>query len=106
MDIPSGPPLGILPYEYTSSGFTLKGGDRLLVLTDGVFDAKNKNGQRLGFDHLVTFVKEQRQQETLANAILDYVADFSNGAETSDDITLVELKWQASQLPSMRMLYE
>ncbi|MEO5359723.1 MAG: SpoIIE family protein phosphatase [Nitrospirota bacterium] len=94
MDIPSGPPLGIIQYEYTSSGFTLQSGDRLLILTDGVFDAKNKNGERLGFGRLVAYVKEHREKESLVQAILDYLHDFSNGAETSDDITLVELKWK------------
>ncbi|MBF0318256.1 MAG: SpoIIE family protein phosphatase [Nitrospirae bacterium] len=94
MDIPSGPPLGILSYEYTSSDFSLKSGDSLLILTDGVFDAKNPKGERLGFERLVAHVKEYRQKETLVQAIIDFVNDFSNGAEKSDDITLVELKWQ------------
>ncbi|MBF0458740.1 MAG: SpoIIE family protein phosphatase [Nitrospirae bacterium] len=94
MDIPSGPPLGILQYEYISSGFTLKSGDRLLILTDGVFDVINANGERLGFKHLVAYIKEHREKETLVQAIVDYVHDFSDGAEMPDDITLVELKWQ------------
>ncbi|MBF0555748.1 MAG: SpoIIE family protein phosphatase [Nitrospirae bacterium] len=94
MDIPSGPPLGILQYEYTSSEFTLKSGDSLLILTDGVFDAKNTSGERLGFECLVSFVKEHREKDTFVQAIIDFVQDFSNGAEMSDDITLVELKWQ------------
>ncbi|MCG6552343.1 MAG: SpoIIE family protein phosphatase, partial [Candidatus Magnetominusculus sp. LBB02] len=73
MEIPSGPPLGILQYEYKSSEFTLKTGDRLLVLTDGAFDAKNTDGQRLGFERLAGFVNDNRHKEALVQAVIDYV---------------------------------
>ena len=46
VSVPSGPPLGIVPGEYPSTGLSLQKGDKLVLLTDGVFDAKNREGQR------------------------------------------------------------
>ncbi len=40
----AGPPLGIIPAEYPVTTMSLEKGDRLLLLTDGVFDAKDRVG--------------------------------------------------------------
>ena len=60
MDILSGPPLGILPLEYPGKSLSLNEGDTLLLVTDGVFEAKNKEGKRIGFERLVEFVKDRK----------------------------------------------
>ncbi|OGP63980.1 MAG: hypothetical protein A2169_12895 [Deltaproteobacteria bacterium RBG_13_47_9] len=93
MDIPSGPPLGILPIDYPVTGISLKKGDRLLLLTDGVFEARNKEGQRMGFEELVKFIKRHQDENHLVQKIMGCVNDFSKGMERADDLTLVELKW-------------
>jgi sigma-B regulation protein RsbU (phosphoserine phosphatase) len=93
MSLPGGPPLGIIPTEYPSSSFTLGRGDRLLLMTDGVFDAKNRDGQRLGFDTVVKFVKAHTHEEQLIDRLVDFVDDFSGRVDRADDLTLVELKW-------------
>lgn len=95
MDILSGPPLGILPVEYPSTDLSLRKGDRLLFLTDGVFDAKNREGERLGFEKTVDFIKNHRNEERLMEKIVDYVNDFSKGVEQADDLTMVEVRWGA-----------
>jgi len=95
MSIEGGPPLGIISTEYPSDVFTLRGGDRLLLMTDGVFDAKDGDGQRLGFDTVVKFVKAHIYEEQLIDRLVDYVDDFSGMADRADDLTIVELKWGA-----------
>jgi sigma-B regulation protein RsbU (phosphoserine phosphatase) len=92
VSVPSGPPLGILAQEYPSSSLELNRGDRLLLLTDGVFDAKNRDGARLGFETLVRFVKAHASKDQLTGMIVDFIADFSGGAERADDLTLVEVR--------------
>ncbi len=92
MEVPSGPPVGILPVEYQTAEVSLKKGDRLLFLTDGAFDAKNKKGERIGFEKLAEFVKGQSKEEQLIDKIIDYVNNFSQGLEMADDLTLVEVK--------------
>ena len=93
MDVLAGPPLGIIPAEYPSTTLFLNEGDRLLLFTDGFFEAKDKEGKRLGFDTLVEFVKTHRNSDNLLQALVDFVNDFSRGTEMADDLTLVELKW-------------
>jgi len=94
MATPSDPPLGIVPVDYSFDTMSLKNGDRLILLTDGVFEAKNKNGQRIGFDNLVSFIKKHAtDKENLLDSITDYVHKFSKGVERADDLTIVEVKF-------------
>ena len=95
MNVASGPPLGILPTEYPSTEISLKKGDRILFLTDGVFEAKNKEGKRIGFEKLVSFIKEHMGEDNLIQKVVDYVNDFSKGLARADDLTIVELSWDA-----------
>jgi sigma-B regulation protein RsbU (phosphoserine phosphatase) len=87
----SGPPLGIVPDEYPSSTLSLHKGDKLLMLTDGVFDAKSTEGQRIGFNTIVRFIKKHKDEKHLADVVTDYVRVFSKGAEMADDLTIVEV---------------
>lgn len=95
MSVQSGPPLGIMPLEYPVEALQLQKGDRVLFLTDGVFDAKNKAGERLGFEAIVEFIKKYRNDGQLVKRIVDYVDDFSRGMERADDLTMVEILWNA-----------
>lgn len=91
--LPSGPPLGIVPTEYPMTVVPLENGDRLLFLTDGVFDAKNGGGERIGFEKIVEFVKGNMHDDALVHKIVGYVEDFSRGTERADDLTIVEIRW-------------
>jgi sigma-B regulation protein RsbU (phosphoserine phosphatase) len=93
MEVQSGPPLGIMPLEYPTVSFTLSRGDRLVMLTDGVFDAKNKTGERLGFDTLINFIKNHYDDKQLVQGIVGAIDIFSKGTGRADDLTLVELLW-------------
>jgi len=96
MDVASGPPLGILPIEYSSTEISLKKGDRLIFLTDGVFEAKNKEGKRMGFEKLARFIKEHIDEGNLIQKVVDYVNNFSKGLARADDLTIVELSWDTA----------
>jgi len=93
MTVQAGPPLGIIPADYPATTISLEKGDRLLLLTDGVFDAKDKIGQRLGFENLVRFINARRKEKELVNVVIEYVDNFSKGAERADDVTILELRW-------------
>jgi sigma-B regulation protein RsbU (phosphoserine phosphatase) len=97
MSAEAGPPLGIIPAEYHTTTIFLEEGDRLLLLTDGVFEAKNRMGQRLGFENLVSFVNTRRKERALIQVIMEYIDDFSEGAERADDVTMVELSWSENR---------
>lgn len=93
VSVDSGPPLGIIPDDYPLSKITLNKGDRLILLTDGVFEAKNKKGQRIGFDNFVSFVKDHAKERQLIAKITDYVNTFSKCIDMADDLTVVEVKF-------------
>ncbi len=93
VSVDSGPPLGIIPDDYPLSKITLNKGDRLILLTDGVFEAKNKKGQRIGFDNFVSFVKDHAKERQLVAKITDYVNTFSKCIDMADDLTVVEVKF-------------
>jgi sigma-B regulation protein RsbU (phosphoserine phosphatase) len=93
MSVPSGPPLGIVPTDYPSSSISLSSGDRLVLFTDGVFDAKDTGGRRIGFDNIVAFIKKHKSEPDLVNRLLAYINEFVQEADSADDITVVEVKW-------------
>lgn len=92
MNVPSGPPLGIIPVDYPTAEFSLEKGDRLLLLTDGVFEAKNRGGEWVGFEKLVGFIKKHKNEDRLVQRIIDFVNSFSEGVERADDLTIVEIQ--------------
>jgi sigma-B regulation protein RsbU (phosphoserine phosphatase) len=91
ISVPSGPPLGIIPADYSSSRLSIQKGDKLILLTDGVFDAKNREGQRIGFDAIVNLIQKHAGEKKLIDVITGYVQTFSKGAERADDLTIVEI---------------
>lgn len=95
MMVDSGTPLGIMPTKYPVASLQMQGGDRVLLLTDGVFDAKNSAGERIGFDPVVAFIRKHSEDQHLVRKIVDYVDEFAKGMERADDLTMVEIWWNA-----------
>jgi sigma-B regulation protein RsbU (phosphoserine phosphatase) len=93
MDVEAGPPIGILSEDYPKTDISIEKGDRLILLTDGAFEARNKLGQMIGFEKLVLFIKEHMHEEQLLKMICDYVDSFIGDMERTDDLTLVELRF-------------
>lgn len=93
LDLPKGPPVGILPVTYPQAVVKMKPGDRMVLLTDGAFDAKDIKGNRLGFEKLVKFVQQNTGEKNMLDAIVKHVNDFSAGAERADDLTIVEIDY-------------
>lgn len=89
----SGTPLGIIDEKYSKENITLQRGDRVILLTDGVFDVKNREGERIGFDNIVQFIEKNMKEDELLNMLTEHVEKFSNGTERADDLTIVELKF-------------
>jgi len=93
MNVEAGPPLGIMDIDYPVTSISMKQGNRLLLLTDGAFEAKNREGQRMGFDDLTAFVKNHYHEERLLEMIQEQINIFSKGMDRADDLTLVELRF-------------
>ncbi|NCC53063.1 MAG: GAF domain-containing protein, partial [Spartobacteria bacterium] len=96
--IPSGGmALGLLPEieDMTSeASFSLSPGDKVLLYTDGVTEAMNPQREEFGFESLLAAVQEGGSLpiEELSRSIRSRVAAFTQGAEQSDDITLLVME--------------
>jgi sigma-B regulation protein RsbU (phosphoserine phosphatase) len=66
-------------------------GDRLIMVSDGIVDARNAADERYGADRLAEVVKScaGAAAETLATTIMDQVLAFQGDAPQFDDITLL-----------------
>ena len=80
--------------DYHVASLKLDHGDALLLFTDGVTEAMNTQFEEFGEQRLEQTLKGQKQcscQQTV-EAIKSDVAAFTDGAEQSDDITILALK--------------
>jgi sigma-B regulation protein RsbU (phosphoserine phosphatase) len=92
MDLSSGPPLGIVPADYSSSAITLAEGGGAVFLTDGVFDAKDREGKRIGLEKVIDFVRRHSHEPDLPDLIAAYVRELSGKERQTDDLTVVEVR--------------
>jgi phosphoserine phosphatase RsbU/P len=92
--------LGMFPEAaYSSVEIRVGPGDRCLLYTDGVFEAKNAAQEEFGKSRCKEFLETQRDipAARFANALLDSIAGFSghnSGCAQEDDITLLVLDFQ------------
>ena len=78
-------------YPFTEQSMTLEHGEQMIVFTDGVTEAENKQKELLGFDRLL----EQLQaihQPIDDKTVYDVVCRFSADAVQSDDIAIMNIK--------------
>lgn len=94
VELPGGPPLGILPEAaYPETTLALEQGDILLLLTDGVLESMNARGDTFGLSRLTEVMEAAGAHgRTLFHPVLDAVEAFSGGRR-HDDLTVVELRW-------------
>lgn len=90
--------LGGLPnMKFKAETLQLKEGDRLFLYTDGVNEAQNRAGEFYGDDRLTAVLNRELQSPSDAlNQIKTDVAEFTQGAEQSDDMTMLELLYCGS----------
>jgi phosphoserine phosphatase RsbU/P len=92
--------LGMFPEaEYSSVEIALAEGDRCLLYTDGLFEAKNAEQEEFGKSRCKETLESERDLPAarFANALLDRIARFSGHGEArarEDDITLLVLDFR------------
>lgn len=95
---PAGPPLCVLDdYAYPTGGLTLRPGDGLCLITDGVTDAANAKGEMLGRDQVAALLAQApvgAAPSALLERIQSSVGAFVDGADPADDLTLLAIRWR------------
>ncbi len=89
-----GLPLGIFSgFSFEEEEIKLKEGDLLLLYTDGLVEAKGKEGRRFSTERLYKLVKEGPEDAAgLGKRIAQKIKLFSLGKPPSDDLTVVTIK--------------
>jgi phosphoserine phosphatase RsbU/P len=91
----TGKPIGMFCQErYSSTQVTLGKGDRLLLYTDGLSEARNQHDREYGDDRLPLLLGECHQLPAgaLVNRLLADVSEFSLARPRSDDLTLMAIE--------------
>ena len=90
-----GIPIGIVPdFSYEAQEFSLKKGDRIVFLTDGLFEVHRANGEMLGMNRLKAQATSLAALDNPEFCIemLDYVRQFSGDSPATDDRTLLAVQ--------------
>ena len=83
IDVPGGLPLGFLPeVAYEEVRLYLHPGDRVLLISDGVVEARRPSGELFGFDRV----------HNLSNQSAFYIADAARSFGQQDDITVLTVR--------------
>jgi sigma-B regulation protein RsbU (phosphoserine phosphatase) len=91
----TGLPVGMFCQEsYTSTQVKVGKGDRLLLYTDGLSEARNSYDVEYGEGRLLSILNKSHQlpANALIHKVLDDVREFSSGRPMSDDLTLMAIE--------------
>ena len=84
--------LGVLPdQEFSSTPLKVEKGDRLIVYTDGITEAKDDADEEFGIARLIEAVKKASDTSAgdVAHSIIAAVTEYTGGKEPNDDMTLL-----------------
>ncbi len=97
LEVDGGPPLCVLEhFPYTADRVRLQSDDTLVLITDGVTEAHDREQQLYGHARALAYLAARRQHghgrqsvEAICRGFYDDVKTFTNGAHLYDDITIV-----------------
>ncbi len=90
-----GAPLGILAESrFVQKSLQLAAGDYLIIFTDGVVEAKNRDAKQYSMERLRTTLKRPwPSPQALVEHLMQDVQHFTEGTAQHDDQTVVALRW-------------
>lgn len=104
----SAPPAGVLvESRYYQNEIGLRGNDWLFLFSDAVYEIKQADGSRLGFEGLVALLDSIRLHEIsdFYHQLMHKLVTINGGEEFDDDLTLILLKQNdAGKTPTQRVL--
>lgn len=91
----SGPALGLIEeFSYVTGTTPIEPGDRAILFTDGIYEARNAEGDEWGQDRLrAVFARHaDRGCPELLSTVMEAVKAFGGGGAFEDDVCLVSLE--------------
>lgn len=92
IELDAGLPLGVSDeVEYDNVLFNLEEGDKIILFTDGLFEARNSDNQEFGIERVKMMISQEgiKKSEELLGSIANEVNKFSLRCGQHDDITLI-----------------
>jgi sigma-B regulation protein RsbU (phosphoserine phosphatase) len=79
---------------YQQDTLQLEQGDALVMFTDGVTEAMNPEREEFGVQRLNDSLQDaaMRSPQEIIDTVKDDIKTFANGADQSDDITMLVIK--------------
>lgn len=96
-------PLGIVSsseLKIPIENIETKTGDRILLATDGVVEARSPDGNLFGQKRLEKLIASNEENRSVVETVKDALAIFCKDAPQDDDISIVEIPCQPSLLSS------
>ena len=90
-----GAPLGITrDTRFIPRTLQLQSGDYLVSFTDGIVEAKNREGKQYAMEHLSKKLERQwSSPQELVDFVIQDVQNFTDGTHPHDDLTIIALRW-------------
>jgi sigma-B regulation protein RsbU (phosphoserine phosphatase) len=92
-------PVGLVPEaEYTAACLKLEPGDTLVLFSDGVTEAMDRDENLFGVPRLKEILSGQTEcpLDQIKKCVLDAVDNFTRGAHQADDLTLLIVRYKAT----------
>jgi serine phosphatase RsbU (regulator of sigma subunit) len=85
-------------FEYPAQRYRLAPGDSLCLVTDGISEAMNAQGELYGVERLDALLAQTHGMgpEALVSAVREDVRRHVGDAEPSDDLTLLVVRWNGT----------
>ena len=92
-----GPPLSVVPgFLYNCESLTMEKGDTLVIVSDGITEAQSPAGDFFGSARIADVLKNWAGTAVISeasNALLAEVRAFEDGAEATDDLTVLVFRY-------------
>ncbi len=94
--ISKGMPLGsVLDFPYSEFRFTVEPGDAILMMSDGLTEAHNRDRDMLGLDKLTQCLHQNgsKSASELSKSFQSLITDWTSSTPSHDDITVLAIKF-------------
>lgn len=101
----TGLPLGLFDEaDYDEFKFRMKPGDMFVFFSDGILDARNREGHLFGRGRVEKIVAEcaKTSADCVVDSLFKAVAEFSAGVEAFDDQTVVAIRVRTGTAPARK----
>lgn len=101
----TGLPLGLFDEtDYDEFKFRMKPGDMFVFFSDGILDARNREGHLFGRGRVEKIVADcaKKSADCVVDSLFNAVAEFSAGVEAFDDQTVVAIRVRTGTAPAKK----